>query len=349
MDNVPFISVIMPIRNEAAYIERSLRSVLAQDYPPELMEILVADGMSEDATRDIIGKTIRKREIAVRTRQQETTGPVLPVVQVIDNPGRIVPTAFNLALERARGEIIIRVDGHCEIQPDYVRRCVELLLQTGADNVGGLQAAVAKDIVGKAISLATCSPFGVGGAKFHYATQPGWVDTVYLGAYRREVFERLGGFDEELVRNQDDEFNFRLTQSGGKIWFDPSLKTEYYSRANFRRLWRQYFQYGFYKVRVIQKRGAVASWRHLVPAGFVVGLISMVLLALITRNSLWVWVVAGPYLIANIAASVWTARQDWQTLRFLPIAFGILHLAYGCGFFRGLWHWRSPIRKKLIY
>jgi succinoglycan biosynthesis protein ExoA len=140
-----------------------LISVLSQDYPPERMEILVADGMSENATRDIIGKTIREREVAVGTPKQEMTGPVLPAVQVLDNPERIVLSGLNLALQQARGEIIIRVDGHCEIQPDYVRRCVELLDRTGADNVGGLQAAAAKDIVGKAISLATSSPFGLAG------------------------------------------------------------------------------------------------------------------------------------------------------------------------------------------
>jgi succinoglycan biosynthesis protein ExoA len=340
MDNLPYVSIIMPIRNEASYIGRSLGSVLAQNYPLDHMEILIADGMSEDDTRDMIDKTLREREIAPAARQQEIAGPALPEVQVLDNPGRIVPTGFNLALQHAQGEIIIRVDGHCEIQPDYVRRCVELVFQTRADNVGGLQVAVAKDSVGKAISSATSSPFGVGGAKFHYAAQPGWVDTVYLGAYRREVFERLGGFDEELVRNQDDEFNFRLTQSGGKIWFDPSLKTVYYSRATFGKLWRQYFQYGLYKVRVIQKRGSFASWRHLVPAGFVLGLISAVFLALITHNQLWVLTLAGPYLIANICASLWTARRDWRTLLLLPIAFGILHIAYGFGFLWGLWRWR---------
>ena len=340
MDNRPLVSVIMPIRNEAAYIERSLISVLKQDYPPELMEILVADGMSEDATREIIDKTVREREIAVAARQQKASDPVLPGVKVLDNPGYIVPKAFNIGVRHAKGQVIIRVDGHCLIAPDYVRRCVELLEKTGADNVGGIQKAVGENWIGKAISLVTSSPFGVGGARFHYSHKPAWVDTVYLGAYRREVFDRIGGFDEELVRNQDDEFNFRLLQSGGKIWLDPSIQVRYYSRSEFRKLWKQYFQYGFYKVRVIQKRRAVASWRHLVPAAFVAGLFITVLLALIPRNHLWVWAIAGPYLIANIGASLWTARRDWQILPFLPWAFAILHLAYGTGFLWGLWKWR---------
>ena len=341
MNNLPLVSIVMPIRNEADFIARSLGSVLTQDYPADCMEVLVADGRSEDATRGIIEQTIREREIVVAAQPQKTSAPVLPAVQVLDNPGHIVPTGFNLALKQARGEIIIRVDGHCEIQADYVRRCVELLLQTGAACVGGPMFTVGKTKIAKAIAAAQSSMFGVGGAAFRTGrTKPGLVDTVAFGAYRAEVFERLGGFDEELVRNQDDEFNFRLTQSGGKIWLDPSLKTTYYSRASFGKLWRQYFQYGFYKVRVIQKRRAVASWRHLVPAAFVLGLFSAALPAFITHNHLWVWAIAGPYLIANFGASLWTARRDWQTLPFLPYAFAILHLAYGTGFLWGLWKWR---------
>jgi hypothetical protein len=153
------------------------------------------------------------------------------------------------------------------------------------------------------------------------------------------VFERVGGFDEELVRNQDDEFNFRLIQSGGKIWLDPGITSIYYSRASLRKLWRQYFQYGFYKVRVMQKRGGVASWRHLVPAAFVLGLLGSLLLALVTRKPAWGLSVAGPYAAANAAASLHTARQDWHTLPHLPIIFLTLHVSYGVGFLLGLRHW----------
>ncbi|MGQ9459515.1 MAG: glycosyltransferase family 2 protein [Anaerolineae bacterium] len=332
--DAPFVTVIMPIRNEAAYIARSLGAVLAQDYPHDRMEVLVVDGMSDDGTRGVVaGLQVRHPQFAIR---------------ILNNPARIVPTALNLGLRHARGEIIIRVDGHCEIAPDYVHRCVEALQKTSADNVGGLQKAVGEASIGRAIALAIGSPFGVGNARFRYAARPGWADTVYLGAYRREVFDRIGGFDEELVRNQDDEFNFRLTQAGGKIWLDPSIRSIYHSRACLRGLWRQYFQYGLYKVRVIQKRRGIPSWRHLVPAVFVLGLVGSLFLALVTRQPLWALGVAGPYAVANVAASLWTARHDPQALPFLPLAFATLHLAYGLGFLWGLWRWRAYHKELMV-
>lgn len=317
----------MPIRNEADFIARSLGSVLSQDYPKENLEILVIDGMSDDGTREIVAR-VRREHPSHR-------------IYLLDNPQHIVPTALNIGIRQARGDIIIRVDGHCEIQPDYVRLCVELLKKTKADNVGGVQCAAGEDCISRAIALATNSPFGVGGARFHYADNPGWVDTVFLGAYQKEVFDKIGGFDEELVRNQDDEFNFRLMQAGGRIWLDPAIKTIYYSRSNFRKLWRQYFQYGYYKVRVMQKRKGVASWRHLVPGAFVAGLGVGGILSLAAGNPSWFLLIAGPYAAANVIASLWSARKDWRVLPFLPVAFATLHLSYGLGFLWGLWRWRG--------
>ena len=322
--SLPLVSVIMPIRNEARFIAQSLGAVLAQDYPAELIEIIVVDGMSADSTRAII------TQAAQAARRN---------VAVLDNPAGIVPVAMNIGLRAARGAIIVRVDGHCEIAPDYVRRCVMALQRTGADNVGGLQRAVSETPIGRAIALATSSPFGVGGARFHYDARPGWVDTVYLGAYRRDVFERIGGFDEELVRNQDDELNFRLTQAGGKIWLDPSIQSVYYSRPSLRKLWKQYFEYGFYKVRVMQKRGGVASWRHLVPGIFVLSLLLSGLLALLTRKPRWALAVAGPYALANGLASARTSIKDIGVFLVMPLTFLILHAAYGSGFVLGVIFW----------
>jgi hypothetical protein len=277
--------------------------------------------------------------------RRATVGGAHAEILILDNPARIVPSALNAALRRTRGEVIVRVDGHCAIATDYVRRCVTALYETGADCVGGLQRAAGEDHVGRAIALVTSSPFGVGSARFHYATNAGWVDTVYLGAYRRTVFERVGGFDEDLVRNQDDEFNFRLIQSGGTIWLDPAISSTYYGRASFRGLWRQYFQYGLYKVRVIQKRGAVPSWRHLVPATFVVGLVGSLILAVIARKPRVALSVAGPYVVANGVAALWTAQRAWWMSPLLSFAFLVLHLAYGTGFLWGLGYWsRKPLK-----
>jgi succinoglycan biosynthesis protein ExoA len=347
MDNT-MVTVIMPVRNEVDYIERSLGCVLAQDYPSELMEIIVVDGMSNDGTREIIQRIISRKASSCAPAPQSNDKSRQPSITLIENPKRIVSIALNLGLRQARGDIILRVDGHCEILPDYLRKCLEALEKTGADNVGGIQRATGGNLVSLAISLATTSPFGIGNARFHYSKKAGWVDTVYLGAYKREVFERIGYFDEELVRNQDDEFNFRLVQAGGKIWLDPAIRLTYSSRNSFKGLWRQYFQYGFYKVRVIQKRGRVLSWRHLVPGIFVSGLIFSILLGFITANMKLAFAVVLPYTIINLMASLWGARNNWRSLPLLPLSFIIIHLSYGLGFLWGLWHWRRYWRIMLF-
>ena len=329
----PTVTIIMPIRNEAEFVRRSLGAVLVQDYPPECLEVLVVDGMSDDGTRRIV------REMFERSKVEMSQCSSL---QLLDNPERIVPTALNIGLEHANGDIIIRVDGHCEIVPDYVRRCVAILEEAGADCVGGAMETVGRTVMAESIALAQSAPFGVGGVAFRTGSDEGrYVDTLAFGAYRREVFERIGNFDEELVRNQDDEFNFRLTQAGGKIWLDPSIQSVYYSRASLQGLWKQYFEYGLYKVRLIQKRGAVPSWRHLIPGGFVLGLIFSLLLALLTGRKRWALIVVGPYAAANLAASLWAARARARLLPWLPPAFATLHLAYGLGFLWGLWRWRD--------
>ena len=326
----PFVSIIMPIRNEADYIERSLTSVLSQDYPHDRMEVLLADGMSIDTTR--------ARITTLASRYPDM------VVTLLDNPDKVVPAGFNRALVLAKGAIIVCVSGHCEIATDYVRRCVEKLDETGATCVGGPITTVGTTWNARSIALAQSSHFGVGGVAFRMNQAKGrYVDTVAFGAYCREVFTTIGDFDEELVRNQDDEFNFRLIQSGGKIWLDPAISSVYYSRASLGGLWRQYFQYGFYKVHVIQKRGAVPAWRHLVPGLFILGLVGSLLLSLVGHRRRYVWIVAGPYAVANGIASIITAQQNWRTLPLLPVVFIVLHLSYGLGFLYGVWYWMRQL------
>lgn len=321
---LPAVSVIMPIRNEARFIERSLGAVLAQDYPQELLEVLVADGMSTDRTREIVARLTELH-------------PGIRVV-VVDNPGRIVPTGFNHALAQARGAVIVRVDGHTVIASDYVMQCVATLQRTRADNVGGRMDAVAQGYFGKAVAFATSTPFGVGGARFHYSEREEEVDTVYMGAWPRRVFETVGRFDEEQVRNQDDEFNYRLLKAGGRILLSQTIRSTYYSRSTPRTLWRQYFDYGYWKVRVMQKHPRQMRLRQFVPAAFVAALLALALLAPFTPVASWgLAAVAGSYAAANLLASAATARRvGWRWLPALGLAFAILHLSYGAGFLAGL-------------
>jgi succinoglycan biosynthesis protein ExoA len=329
---LPFVTVVMPIRNEGSSIATSLAAVLRQDYPPDRLEVIVADGMSDDRTRERIDTAVDAAEFDAAP------------VTVIDNPGRIAATGLNAAISKAKGDVIVRVDGHCEIQPDHVTTCVQLLAQTGADNVGGVVVATGTTVVQRAVGLGTSSPFGVGNARFRYATEPGWVDTVFPGAWRRDVFDRIGGFDEELVRNQDDEHNLRLVQSGGGIWLDPSICTRYEPRGSLAALWRQYFEYGFHKVRVIQKRRTVASVRHVVPPLFIASILTGAAAATIARRPKLLLLVAVPYATSTLAASLHAARSDRRAFPALPAVFATLHLSYGAGFIAGVWRWRRSFR-----
>ncbi len=313
----------MPVRNEAAYIGRSLGSVLAQDYPAERMEILVVDGMSTDGTREFIG--------AAQTRHSN--------VRLIDNPRGIVPPALNIGLSQARGEVIVRVDGHCEIAPDYVSRCVEHLQAGGIEAVGGPIETVGETEEARAIALAMSSWFGVGGSAFRTVKdRPMLVETVAFPAYKRQTIEHVGPFDEDLVRNQDDEYNYRLLKSGGRILLSPDIRSRYYSRSSLRSLWRQYYQYGFWKVRVMQKHPRQMRLRQFVPPALVAALAGSATLGVVFRpfRRLLALIVAL-YLAVDLVASLTTARpHGTHHAPRLMIIHPILHLSYGLGFLVGL-------------
>jgi len=224
---------------------------------------------------------------------------------MLDNPKKIVPTGMNIVLQQAKGEIIIRVDGHTIIAPDYVRQCVDALHRTDADNVGGKMRAQGESIFGQCVSIATSSPFGVGGARFHYSDKEEWVDTVYMGAWKREIFENVGLFDEELVRNQDDEFNYRLRSQGWKILLSPKIKSQYFCRSSPQSLWKQYFQYGFWKVRVLQKHPFQMRPRQFVPAIFVGALFISFILIFFNPIGKYLFLFVGvSYLLFILLASI---------------------------------------------
>ena len=321
--SLPMVSVLMPVRNEGKFIVDALQAVLSQDYPADRMEVIVADGMSDDKTPDV-----------VRALQAQHVNLVL-----IDNPGQIVPTGMNAALRIAKGEIIVRVDGHCEPAGDYVRQCVRYLEEEGVDGVGGPIETVGESFIAKAIAAAMSSRFGVGGSAFRTVKNRAMlVDTIAFPAYTREAIRNTGLYDEQLVRNQDDEYNYRLTALGGTLLLTPHIRSRYFSRASLRSLWKQYFQYGFWKVRVMQKHPRQMRWRQFVPPTFVAALtFSTILAGWTSWGRVSLAIVAGSYLAAVLVASVWIARRlGWRYLMPLPIIMAALHLSYGFGFLSGL-------------
>lgn len=319
--NVPRVSIVMPVRNEAGAIEHCLGAVLRQDYPPDKIEVLVVDGCSDDETVHIVDRLAADAAVPVT---------------VLNNPLRVVSAGLNLGIQRAVGDVIVRVDGHCEIARDHVRRCVDALETTAAANVGGIQMAVGRTVVGRAIAAAMSSRFGVGDARFHYAKSPGFVDTVYLGAFRRDVFDRVGLFDIDLVRTQDSDFNFRLRRAGFKIWLDPAIQVRYEVRSSFRALARQYFSYGFYKALMTRKHRRVHALRQLVPPAFLLSLVFGGLVALLTRRPAVAVSVTLPYVVASVAASAAGAPRAPFVAALSPIAFATMHVSWGAGYLWGI-------------
>lgn len=333
--NLPLVSIIIPMRNEASYIDGCLASVLDSDYPQDKLEILVVDGMSEDGSRK-----------AVEVWQER-----YPSLRLLDNPKKVTPVAMNLGIKEAKGEIIIVFGAHSQLTPDFIRRSVDQLLNNSkADCVGGILRCRGEGWVGNAIVLALSSPFGVGNARFRIGGPDGWVDTVAFGAYRREIFKDIGLFDEAFLRNQDDEFNYRLVKSGGKIYLDSKIQSLYYVRPSLRKLWEQYFQYGYWKIRVIQKHKLPASWRHVVPALFLLSLSGSTFLWLLTKSGIYLFVVIlGFYVAASLLFSILAViKGGWRSFPLLPFVFAIVHFSYGLGFLKGLWDW-VLMRRHLRY
>jgi glycosyltransferase involved in cell wall biosynthesis len=323
-----FVSIIIPCRKEKGHISTCLETIVSNDFPKDRMEVLVIDGMSDDGTREEV------RAIAER----------YPFIQLLDNPQQITPCALNIGIRRARGDIIVRMDAHASYPKDYLGKLLYWMENTGADNVGGVLVARpgGDGPVARAIAVAILSPFGVGNAYFRIGSEtPRWVDTVPFGCYRRTVFQQIGLFDEDLIRNQDDELNSRLAKAGGKILLSPDIQIDYFARTKISQLWRMYFQYGYYKPLVIRKVGTVVTARQLVPAAFVLALVLGAATAPLHAFGLAALsTVIGAYALVNLSASLLAAirERDPSLLLVLPVAFAVVHLAYGSGFLKGIWN-----------
>jgi cellulose synthase/poly-beta-1,6-N-acetylglucosamine synthase-like glycosyltransferase len=315
------VSVVIPCYNEELYIGNCLSSIFAQDYPLELIQVFVADGRSTDKSRSVLSSW------------NERWGNV----RMLDNPDRHTPQALNLGIQASDSDVIIILGAHAEMFPDYISNCINVLNDhPEVACVGGVLDHVNENRGAEIIAKAMSSPFGVGNVRFRTGGQPGYVDTVAFGAYRREVFNKVGLFDTDLVRNQDDEFNYRILAGGDKIWFDPSIRSKYFVRSSFEKLFNQYRQYGYWKVFVNVKHKTVTTVRQLVPAIFVFTMVSLVLLGFafpafwsVFASALVLW-----FLVAMGAAMA--ARTSSALLGGVVLAFFILHVSYGLGYLEGI-------------
>jgi len=318
---LPSISITIPARNEEKYIEKCILSILSADYPQEKIKVFVCDGLSTDNTREIVSSLSNKHNN----------------IQLIDNEKQTTPFALNLGLKASDCAIKIILGAHAEIDKDFIKNNVFVLNdypEVGCS--GGIIENVYENESAETIGLAMSSVFGVGNAHFRTGSKNGFVDTVAFGAYRKEVFEKIGYFDEDLIRNQDDEFNFRLLQNGFKIYLNSNIKSKYYVRASFSKLYKQYYQYGYWKVYVNKKHKAVTSIRQLVPLFFVL------FLFLGFTLSFFHWILGTLFslgILAYIVLGIVFASQksnSFEKITGIAYTFFLLHFSYGLGYLVGI-------------
>ncbi len=331
------VTVVVAARNEERFIEACIRSLLAQDGPPGSFEVIVAEGLSNDRTRRVL----------------DGLAAADPRLRVLSNPQQIAPAGWNEAIRNAGGRYVAIMGAHARYPADYLIRCFELAEKLHTDNVGGPAIAEGDGYVQRSNAASHHSPFSVGGASWHSLEYEGMADTVFGGFYRRDVFDRIGMFDEEFVRDSDAEFNFRLLRSGGTIWQSPAVRSWYTPRSTIGGLFRQYRQFGYWKVRIMQKHGRPPAVRQYVPAIFVAGLACLMVGALVAWAAALVWpgaqgvaavvrdllfVGLASYAVVLVVASVTTAaRSGWDLLAVLPVTFASYHVGYGIGFLSGIW------------
>jgi len=353
-NRLPFVTVLVPCRNEADFIARCLESILNNGYPEDRLALLVIDGMSEDGTREVL----------------DTYARAYACLRVIDNPGKTTPKALNLGVREAQGDVVLRVDAHARLEPGYIRRCVEALREYDADVACGLMRTVpaVANSVGQAIAAALSHPFGVGNSYFRiHVSHPTWVDTVFCGCYRQEVFDRVlaseitgesgevsvasgpidrqGPFNADLIRGQDMDFSLRLRKVGGRMLLVPDIASDYYARSTMTSFWRHNWHNGVWAILPFAySEGMSIALRHLIPLLFVAAVLATAAVGIVVRPFLWLsGVILGVYGMLNLAASLqvaWT-EKSFARLFMMPVVFATLHLSYGLG---SLWGFVRLIR-----
>lgn len=330
------VSFVMPVRNEEEYIRASLQSLVEQTYPASECEIIVVDGKSSDRTRGII-EAICERNLQVRC---------------LDNSAGIVPTGMNIGIRAARGEVIIRADGHTVYPRDYAANCVKYLAQTGADNVGGPCVTVTADesLSARLVAAILSSPFGVGNSKFRTSSEEGFVDTVPFGAFRREIFDRVGMYNEKLVRNQDVDLNARIRKAGGKIYLTPALTTSYHPVKNFQGLLKYVFKTNLWHMFTLRENKESMGARHLTPAAFLLLLFLLLPASFASVNAkTFLIAMMSAYLVIGFYFSLRSkTKGNWDVAILQPFATFCFHIAYGAGTLFGLRYlFREPPLKPI--
>jgi succinoglycan biosynthesis protein ExoA len=320
---MPLVSVIVPCYNEQRTIRLLLEAVCSQTVPNRELEVIIADGLSTDRTR---------AEVAAFQEEHPDLS-----VHLVDNKKRSIPAALNCAIASAQGTYVIRLDAHSIPAPDYIERCVENLEQKRGENVGGVWDIRSQGTgwIERAIAAAAAHPLGVGDARYRYGSTAGYTDTVPFGAFRRDVFDRFGRFDESLLTNEDYEFNARLRKSGGRVWMDPSIRSVYFARPDLVALSRQYWRYGFWKLRMLRSYPQTLRWRQALPPVFVFSL--LVLLLLLPWWKTAGWLLLGEvsfYLLALLAGTMLKAgrKYDWKLVPAVVLAIATMHISWGAGF-----------------
>ncbi|MFD3922585.1 glycosyltransferase family 2 protein [Streptomyces niveus] len=315
----PAVSVIMPVLNEERHLRNSVQHILEQEYDGE-MEVVIALGPSTDRTDEIAAELVRETADSDRAR-----------VQTVPNPTGRTPAALNAAIKASKHPVVVRVDGHGMLSPNYISTAVRLLEETGAQNVGGIMNAEGENDWEHAVAAAMTSKIGVGNAAFHTGGSAGPAETVYLGVFRRAALEQQGGYNEEFIRAQDWELNFRIREAGGQIWFSPELRVQYRPRPSVRELAKQYRNYGRWRHVVARFHSGSINLRYLAPPVAVCANVLGVVVGLAFTP--WALIVPGGYLAAIVAGSVPAGRGLPLKARLqIPLALATMHMSWGVGF-----------------
>lgn len=321
---LPEISIIMPVYNEERYIAACVESVFSQDYPVELMQVIFVDGCSTDKTVEMLKKAQEKH----------------PQIVILNNPNKTVPYAMNIGIAYSKAPVIVRLDAHAEYPADYVRLSVETLLTHECDNAGGVAESRGRNFMGQAIAEMLKTPLGVGNSTFRLTDEDGYVDTVPFGCWRRELFERIGGFDERMTRNQDNELNFRIRKNGGKIYLNHKIHVIYYCRDTIPAIMKMGFTNGKWNVITMALVPGSMGVRHFVPLAFALSSLGLILLTLLTASWFFGGLLAlelGAYFLLDFFYSYTIAKE--KGLHYFPvevILYPAFHYAYGFGSLTGI-------------